>query len=69
MLTVLTTLLQVDGHPVKGWDEKALLAHVMGEEGEQQQFEREYFVAEPAPSAAAVETALMRCAHRHVLQH
>jgi hypothetical protein len=28
-------LLQVDGHPVKGWDEKALLAHVMGEEGEQ----------------------------------
>jgi hypothetical protein len=29
-------LLQVDGHPVKGWDEKALLAHVMGEEGKLQ---------------------------------
>ncbi len=46
MMIMMTTLLQVDGHPVKGWDEKALLAHVMGEEGEQQQFERKPFVAE-----------------------
>ncbi len=35
----VAALLQVDGHPVKGWDEKALLAHVMGEEGTQRKLQ------------------------------
>ena len=35
----VAALLQVDGHPVKGWDEKALLAHVMGEEGAQRKLQ------------------------------
>ena len=52
---------------MKGWDEKALLAHVMGEEGKQRLFERK--LLSTVSVEAAVARALMQPTHRHVLQH
>ncbi len=59
-------LLQVDGHPVKGWDEKALLAHVMGEEGEQRTL-RKIFCSFVVGACKCRADALF--ARRDVLQH
>jgi hypothetical protein len=58
--------LQVDGHPVKGWDEKALLAHVMGEEGKQLQLRPKLYCTMCSRSSYST---LKQPAHRHVLQH
>jgi hypothetical protein len=58
---------QVDGHPVKGWDEKALLAHVMGEEGKRpilKQTKQNLVLG-----SATYATALMKSTCRHVLQY
>jgi hypothetical protein len=60
-------LLQVDGHPVKGWDEKALLAHVMGEEGEQLRTLRKIFCGFVVGACNC--WADTNCARRDVLQH
>jgi C-terminal processing protease CtpA/Prc len=59
-VSLTRSVLQVDGHPVKGWDEKALLAHVMGEEGKQSRLKRSSF---------NTSTILTQCLFRHVLQH
>jgi hypothetical protein len=60
----MSNFLQVDGHPVRGWDEKALLAHVMGEEGERGQCS-----ISSNSRGYSVAMVLIWSACRYILQH